>query len=95
MSTTGTGASFTPGTGEQYATPKAFKIKKSKEEGINSPFDDSSPSIPGIFSRSIFEYLTLINEYHVHHWGNDDKTFVPCVAIIGTHSSIQKYNTKK
>ena len=34
MSTTGTGASFTPGTGAQYATAKAFKKKKT-EEGPN------------------------------------------------------------
>jgi hypothetical protein len=53
MSTTGTGASFTPGTGEQYASPKAFKITKSKEEGINSPFDDSAPSIPNRPSKAI------------------------------------------
>jgi hypothetical protein len=32
MSTTGTGASFTPGTGAQYASPKAFK-KKTDEIG--------------------------------------------------------------
>ena len=30
MSTTGTGASFTPGTGAQYATPYAFKKGKGK-----------------------------------------------------------------
>ena len=29
MSTTGTGASFTPGTGAQYATPYAFGKKES------------------------------------------------------------------
>lgn len=34
MSTTGTGASFTPGVGAQYATAKAFKKKKT-EEGPN------------------------------------------------------------
>jgi len=32
MSTTGTGASFVPGVGAQYATPKAFKSKKKKTE---------------------------------------------------------------
>ncbi|WP_286984204.1 hypothetical protein [Haliea sp.] len=30
ISTTGTGATFTPGTGEQYATPKAFRKKGTK-----------------------------------------------------------------
>mgnify|MGYP003132977641 FL=1 len=53
MSTTGTGASFKSGTGEQYASPKAFKITKSKEEGINSPFDNSAPSIPNRPSKAI------------------------------------------
>ena len=28
MSTTGTGASFAPGTGAQYASPKSFKKKR-------------------------------------------------------------------
>ncbi len=31
MSTTGTGASFAPGTGGQYATPKAFKKKRNED----------------------------------------------------------------
>ena len=32
MSTTGTGASFTPGTGAAYATPKAFGDNKRKKK---------------------------------------------------------------
>ncbi len=57
MSTTGTGASFTPGTGAQYATPKAFK-KRKKE--IGEPFTEPNPSIPNRKSkfmdyRQIFE----------------------------------------
>ena len=32
MSTTGTGASFTAGTGAAYATPKAFGDNKSKKK---------------------------------------------------------------
>ena len=43
MSTTGTGASLTPGTGAQYATPKAFKKKKDE---IGEPFTKPNPSIP-------------------------------------------------
>ena len=38
---------------------------------------------------------TTTNEHNVHHRGNVDKAVVPCVAIIGAHSSVQKYNTKK
>ena len=48
MSTTGTGASFTPGTGAQYATPKAFKIKKDE---IGEPFTKPNPSIPNRKSK--------------------------------------------
>jgi hypothetical protein len=36
MSTTGTGASFAAGSGEQYASPKAFKIRKDE---IGEPFE--------------------------------------------------------
>jgi hypothetical protein len=36
---TGTGATFTPGAGEQYATPKAFK-KKVKESNTSAPFGE-------------------------------------------------------
>ena len=62
MSTTGTGASFTSGQGEQYASPKAFKIKRSKKkEGINSPFDHASPSIPNRPSKAI-DYKKLFQE---------------------------------
>lgn len=62
MSTTGTGASFTSGKGAQYASPKAFKIvRKSKEEGINSPFDTPSPSIPNRPSKAI-DYKKLFQE---------------------------------
>ena len=62
MSTTGTGASFTSGQGGQYASPKAFKIvRKNKEEGINSPFDTPSPSIPNRPSKAI-DYKKLFQE---------------------------------
>jgi len=61
MSTTGTGASFTSGQGEQYASPKSFKIKKDKKEGIDSPFDHSAPSIPNRPSKAI-DYKQLFQE---------------------------------
>lgn len=61
MSTTGTGASFSSGQGEQYASPKAFKIKKGKKEGIDSPFDHSAPSIPNRPSKAI-DYKQLFEE---------------------------------
>ena len=61
MSTTGTGASFSSGQGEQYASPKAFKIKKDKKEGIDSPFDHSAPSIPNRPSKAI-DYKQLFEE---------------------------------
>lgn len=50
MSTTGTGASFTPGTGAQYASPKAFK-KKTDE--IGEPFEIPNPSVPNRKSKFI------------------------------------------
>ena len=62
MSTTGTGASFTSGKGAQYASPKSFKIvRKNKKEGINSPFDTPSPSIPNRPSKAI-DYKQLFQE---------------------------------
>jgi predicted transcriptional regulator len=64
MSTTGTGASFTSGQGEQYASPKSFKIKKDKKEGIDSPFDHSAPSIPNRPSKAI-DYKQLFQEIEV------------------------------
>jgi hypothetical protein len=51
MSTTGTGASFTDGSGEQYSTPKAFK-KKTNE--IANPQDNVILDIP-LFIR-LLEY---------------------------------------
>ena len=50
MSTTGTGASFAAGSGEQYASPKAFKIRKDE---IGEPFTDPNPSIPNRPSKLI------------------------------------------
>ena len=52
MSTTGTGASFTPGTGGQYATPKAFgKSKVPKKD--SAPFTIANPSVPNRKSKFI------------------------------------------
>jgi hypothetical protein len=58
MSTTGTGASFTPGTGAQYASPKAFK-KKTDE--IGEPFEIPNPSVPNRPSKFI-DYKQLFEE---------------------------------
>ena len=58
MSTTGTGASFTPGTGGQYATSKAFK-KKTDE--IGEPFEIPNPSVPNRKSKFI-DYKQLFED---------------------------------
>ena len=58
MSTTGTGASFASGTGEQYATPKAFKKRKDE---IGEPFSTPSPSIPNRKSK-VIDYKKLFQE---------------------------------
>lgn len=77
MSVTGTGASFTPGTGEQMATNKAFKKKPKKEEKDVEPklaagkakvypkekwgWKDA-PSIPNRPSKGGFIYKQLFEE---------------------------------
>jgi len=57
MSTTGTGASFTSGTGAQYASPKAFK----KKDEIGEPFTKPNPSIPNRKSKFI-DYKQLFEK---------------------------------
>ena len=77
MSVTGTGASFSPGTGEQMATNKAFKKKPKKEEKDVEPklaagkakvypkekwgWKDA-PSIPNRPSKGGFIYKQLFEE---------------------------------
>ena len=58
MSTTGTGASSTPGTGAQYSSPRAFK-KKTDE--IGEPFEIPNPSIPNRKSKFI-DYKQLFED---------------------------------
>ena len=58
MSTTGTGASFAAGSGEQYASPKAFKIRKDE---IGEPFTNPNPSIPNRPSKFI-DYKQLFED---------------------------------
>jgi hypothetical protein len=58
MSTTGTGASFAAGSGEQYASPKAFKIRKDE---IGEPFEIPNPSIPNRKSKFI-DYKQLFED---------------------------------
>ena len=57
MSTTGTGASFTPGTGAQYASPKSFK----KRDEIGEPFTTPNPSVPNRKSKFI-DYKQLFEK---------------------------------
>ena len=57
MSTTGTGASFTSGTGAQYASPKAFK----KRDEIGEPFTTPNPSVPNRKSKFI-DYKKLFEK---------------------------------
>jgi len=58
MSTTGTGASFTPGNGAQYSTPKAFKKQKNE---IGEPFTTPNPSIPNRKS-DVIDYKKLFEK---------------------------------
>ena len=57
MSTTGTGASFTSGTGAQYASPKSFK----KRDEIGEPFTTPNPSIPNRKSK-FMDYKQLFEK---------------------------------
>jgi len=57
MSTTGTGASFTSGTGAQYSSPKAFK----KKDEIGEPFTKPNPSVPNRKSKFI-DYKQLFEK---------------------------------
>ena len=57
MSTTGTGASFTSGTGAQYASPKSFK----KKDEIGEPFTTPNPSVPNRKSKFI-DYKKLFEK---------------------------------
>ena len=58
MSTTGTGASFAAGSGEQIATPKAFKKRKDE---IGEPFSTPNPSVPNRKSK-VIDYKKLFQE---------------------------------
>ena len=57
MSTTGTGASFAPGTGAQYASPKSFK----KKDEIGEPFTKPNPSTPNRKSKFV-DYKQLFEK---------------------------------
>ena len=57
MSTTGTGASFAPGTGAQYASPKSFK----KKDEIGEPFTKPNSSVPNRKSKFI-DYKQLFEK---------------------------------
>ena len=63
MSTTGTGASFQAGSGEAYATPKAFKKKKDINEVSYSDFKRNTESSPRQkIARGISQVSKMIKE---------------------------------
>ena len=82
MSTTGTGASFTPGTGAQYATPKAFKIKKDE---IGEPFTKPNPSIPNRKSK-FFDYKQIFEDNMAELKFNPIKDFTDSQAWAGDNT---------
>ena len=82
MSTTGTGASFTPGTGAQYATPKAFK-KRKKE--IGEPFTKPDPSIPNRKSK-FFDYKQIFEDNIEELKFNPIKDFTDSQAWAGDNT---------
>jgi len=80
MSTTGTGASFTSGTGAQYASPKAFK----KRDEIGEPFTTPNPSIPNRKSKFI-DYKKLFEKAFQELY-NPIKNMTSSQANIGDNS---------
>ena len=82
MSTTGTGASFTPGTGAQYATPKAFKKKKDE---IGEPFTKPNPSIPNRKSK-FFDYKQIFEDNMEELKFNPIKDFTDSQAWAGDNT---------
>ena len=82
MSTTGTGASFTPGTGAQYATPKAFKKKKDE---IGEPFTKPNPSIPNRKSK-FFDYKQIFEDNMEELKFNTIKDFTDSQAWAGDNT---------
>ena len=82
MSTTGTGASFTPGTGAQYATPKAFKIKKDE---IGEPFTKPNPSVPNRKSK-FFDYKQIFEDNMEELKFNPIKDFTDSQAWAGDNT---------
>ena len=82
MSTTGTGASFTPGTGAQYATPKAFKKKKDE---IGEPFTKPNPSIPNRKSK-FFDYKQIFEDNMAELKFNPIKDFTDSQAWAGDNT---------
>ena len=81
-STTGTGASFTPGTGAQYATPKAFKKKKDE---IGEPFTKPNPSIPNRKSK-FFDYKQIFEDNMEELKFNPIKDFTDSQAWAGDNT---------
>ena len=81
MSTTGTGASFAAGSGEQIATPKAFKKRKDE---IGEPFSTLSPSIPNRKSK-VIDYKKIFEDA-VEELYNPVKDMTSSQANVGDNS---------
>ena len=81
MSTTGTGASFAAGSGEQIATPKAFKKRKDE---IGEPFSTPSPSIPNRKSK-VIDYKKIFEDA-VEELYNPVKDMTSSQANVGDNS---------
>lgn len=70
---TGTGATFTPGAGEQYATPKAFK-KKVKESNTSAPFKKGFKHGTHPESKAMdYKQLYEIDDYYQPEEQDDDE----------------------
>ena len=81
MSTTGTGASFAAGSGEQIATPKAFKKRKDE---IGEPFSTPNPSVPNRKSK-VIDYKKIFEDA-VEELYNPIKDMTSSQANVGDNS---------
>ena len=81
MSTTGTGASFAAGSGEQISTPKAFKKRKDE---IGEPFSTPNPSVPNRKSK-VIDYKKIFEDA-VEELYNPVKDMTSSQANVGDNS---------
>lgn len=101
-SVTGTGATFTAGTGEQYATTKAFKKVKKEEKDVEPKLAageadvymkdkwgwKEAPSIPNRPSKGGFVYKQLFENMSIHDVELDYPEFLPIIQEVLAHFSI-------